>query len=155
MAEGPEVVEEPTLLARLTVVESVHCQTVDSSPWGISTSFERTLKTDEQPYVRKLTATEEWTKLDTGWLTECSMLVLVNEEGLFKGRQPTPEQKIESAKKVIEVGCALPHLDTIRCIGAWELPPKESMRGCPTELSIVFVRCQHGTAKFTVYIFPS
>jgi len=147
-AEGH--VQEPPP-ARLTVVEHVYYQATGEDAWEVpNSSYSRFLTTDEQPYVRKLTATEEWTKIDTGWLTECSTLVIVNEEGGFRSRLPTEEQKEETAKKILEVGFHQHNYD----VGWLVVLPQESLRMCPSHLGKLFIRCQFGTAKFTIYIIP-
>lgn len=150
-----ETLEDPPYIARLTVVESVYYQAFGEDPFGVAHNFSRGLETNEQPYIRKLTATEEWTKLDTGWLEKCSELVIVNEEGNFPHRLPTAEKRLEISKRIIEVGNAIPYLDDVHCIKTWEIRPKEDMRGCPADLDNIYIRCQSGRAKLTVYIIPS
>lgn len=133
---------------RLTVVEKVYHQVMGEGATDmVDNRFYRELKTEEQVYQRKLKATEEWQKLDCGWITECGMLAIKNEEGLFHNTLPTPEERAEVATHVLELGIGAQE-------ASWQVLPQESMRGCPMSLQSIYVRCRHGTAKFTLTLFP-
>lgn len=90
---------------RIVVVENVYHQGSDGMPTThVYPRYTQFLTTDEQPYQRHTKIGEEWSRLDTGWLTECSLIVLENMEGLFQFRNPTKEEVEEAKKKVIEIG---------------------------------------------------
>lgn len=134
--------------ARLTVVDTVYYQSPDMPATSAESRFSRELdNTDQQPYVRRTKVTEEWAALDCGWLNECSMLLLVNEEGRGLQKIPTPEEKKEIAFKVLEIRFGSELVE-------WLIPPGESLRGYPVNPNQMFVRCRSGEAKLTIHLFP-
>ncbi len=134
--------------ARLTVVETVYHRPAEEEPTCVESKFSRALRTHEQPYSRKLTATEEWQSLDCGWLEACSSLSIQNEEGRHLSIHPSEEEKADLAKRIIEISYTSLGYDK------WLILPGESMRGCPASLKSLMVRCQHGKAKFTLNLIP-
>lgn len=100
----PSPIEKPGI-NRIVVVENVYHQGSDGMPTThVYPRYTQFLTTDEQPYQRHTKVGEEWVRLDTGWLNECSLIVLENTEGLFQFRNPTKEEVEETKKKVIEIG---------------------------------------------------
>ena len=158
---GPEgtlaIAKVPDIKDRLTVVESVYHQPFGESPVEIPSRFSRNLKTREQVYSRRLTATEDWQSLECGWLGNAvGMLVISNDEGKNQQANPTDEERKALAAKVLE----LCHSDASRTMhsparrGEWLIPPGESMRGCPVAAQQLLIRCQSGAAKFTLHLIP-
>lgn len=134
--------------ARLTVVDTVYYQSPEMQATSAESRFSRPLDTlDEQPYIRRMKVTEEWAPLDCGWLNECSMLMLVNEEGKGLEKIPTEEEKTEISKRVIEVRFGS---ETVE----WLILPGESLRGYPINPKLMFIRCRNGCAKLTINLFP-
>lgn len=132
---------------RLSVIGAVYYETADAQPEGAHYAFSRELETDDQVYKRNLTATKEWRPLDCGWLDDCSMLVIVNNEGKFTVN-PTDEEQEEASEKVLEV-CY-----DYTTSYYWLIPVGESMQAYPSDASKLFIRCRSGDAKFTVHLFP-
>lgn len=90
---------------RIVVVENVYHQAEGGmNPTHVYPKYTQFLTTDEQPYLRHTKVGEQWVQLDTGWLKECSLIVLENMEGLFQFRNPTEQEVEEATKKVIEIG---------------------------------------------------
>lgn len=135
---------------RLTVVERVYHQQIGSEPFAVESVFSRTLDSEEEHYQRTVKVNDGWTKLDCGWVSAASVLILRNEEGVFRHTNPTPEEEAEVALRVVELGLQ---------IGAYvettdEVRPQESIRRCPVDLSRLMVRCRHGAAKLRLTLIP-
>lgn len=133
---------------QLTVVEHVYHQPAGEQPTGIETRFSRHLKTQEQPYCRRLLIGEDWVALDHGWVNEASHMVVQNMEGRFTQVNPTDEQCKEVAARVIELGYQ-------NAKGYWLIGPGESLRGQPNVLDGLMLRCQQGKAQVTINVFPA
>jgi len=132
----------------ITVVETVYHSPFQQQPTSIATRFSRDLTTQAQPYERYLTATEKWDLLDYGWLEDnIGMLIIHNLEGEFTQTIPTPEEKEDAEKRILEIAFG-PHT------GQWIIPPRESMRGYPTSVSDLWIRCSYKTAKYRLNLLP-
>jgi hypothetical protein len=131
--------------AQLTVVETVYYQPLDEQPTAVQSRYTRPLTSDAQPYSRTLEATESWQPLDVGWIEGAAVVILHNDEGKFPRVRPTVEERQAAAAKVLEVGRG----------GAadWLIPPGASMRALAAQPGQLQVRCQAGTAKFTLTLF--
>lgn len=130
---------------RLTVSERVYHRPIGEEASEFVSAYSHELETQEQPYERNCTATEEWQEVDLGWLKDgVSMLVIRNNEGRRLQRNPTDDVKADIAKRVLLVSPdrSLP----------WLVRPKESLRGCPS--TRLFIRSQHGPIKYTVFAVP-
>lgn len=139
----------PVGKALLTVVQTYYHQQEGMQPTQVETRYTRELGTDEQPYVRHGKVGSEWTRLDSGWLTECSLLVIKNNEGRFTDRIPTQEQRQEVMSRVIELafGKANPTCSLL-------VHPNEAHPMHVTSLKDIWLRCSKGEAKLSVIIFP-
>lgn len=147
----------PDVKDRLTVVESVYHQPFGEDPVEIPSRFSRNLKTREQLYCRRLVATEKWEPLDCGWLGNAvGMLVVSNNEGKNQQVNPTNEEREVLAAKVLELFCSQGDRTMLSAArqAHWLVPPGESMRGCPAAAQKIHIRCQSGTAKFTLHLIP-
>jgi hypothetical protein len=133
--------------SRLGVVEHVYHQSSNDQPMQVEGRFSRPLLSNEQPFRRKLTATQERKRLETAWIDDAGMLCLANEEGKCEQVVPTPEQRALNAAKVVE----LSYGDSD---DKWLILPGETFRGQPSNVKNLFVRCQCGTAECWVTIFP-
>lgn len=163
-AGGPPIIVEAPRKSRITVVDMVYHQPADLPPTtmlGDAMRFSRELESDEQPYERRLLATEDWKPLDCGWISKVGMLLLRNDEGFFSVR-PTPEQRAEVALRVIEITfdyCLNPSDSPLcsstdpygRCI---LVPPGESCRFFPEDAKSLRVRCRSGRAQYTISLSP-
>lgn len=124
--------------ARITVLDRCYHQTADGQAVESSTSFVRLLDTDEQPYQRKTKVGREWTPLPVGWVGDCSLMVLKNEE------------KEDGASILLKTGTG----------NAFAfLAPGESLRFCPVDLTDLFLRSSSQEevkeAKYSVTLFPA
>jgi hypothetical protein len=110
-------------------------------------------QTNEQPYVRQLEATPEWTLVPIGWAGEwqaCSMLWIENQREVRQTR-PTPEEVALAEAKVLEVhfGPVSPGDEA-----TFFIPPGESLRGRPKKFNTIYTRCLGGSTRYTLSIYP-
>jgi len=140
---------EPLIPSRLVVVETAYYQPINESPLAVESRYSRELETDEQLYQRFKVATEKWEALDKGWIgSHPGLLLIQNTEGQNLQLKPTKEEKKELSQHVLEL--SLENNPTM----AWLIPPGESMRAYPSDISSLLIRCQKGTAKYTLTLFP-
>jgi hypothetical protein len=132
--------------AQLVVVETIYHAATGCEPTAAESRFARKLETDEQPYTRRITVTQEWQQVDTGWITEAGMLRLANKEGEGLQVQPTAEERAAMASKIVEL--------SVDGSAPWLIFPGESFRGMPSELESLRVRCRSGEARCLITIFP-
>jgi len=105
-ATPPRPVQRP----RVVVIQQVYHQIPDEAPQLFTSHYFRWLDTTEQPYQRRGTATEEWTKLDLGWLAAVgvSELILESLEPALTDMRPSPAQLERHLEKIIQVGLLIP-----------------------------------------------
>lgn len=139
---------------RLTVNESVYHQLYGEQPSQIENHFSRFVESDEEPYSRRRKATEEWQPLDIGWVKEIGvgMLVISSLAGKALQRNPTKEEKEETAKQILEVSYTAATPTSVAL--CWLIPPGESMRGMPSHGNELWIRSRHGTVRYTVFVIP-
>jgi len=149
MSSVEESPAKPDIKDSLTVVETIYHRPIAEEPSAIDNRYCRELDTKEQPYgPRKFTIENEWQSLDTGWLKEnVGMFVLTNEEGRKLSVNPSEEEKKETSAHILEVGF-------MGSSDVWLVPPKESFRGYPKDVTRVRVRCQQGQAKCKLFVIP-
>ena len=107
---------------------------------------------DEQPYIRRCKATEEWKPLDLGWFRpEAAGLILIaNEAGRRIQLNQSEEEQEELRGQIIEVAYGPdPSADD-----AWLVYPGRSFHGHPSRPGGLFVRAQTGTIRYNVYVYP-
>lgn len=146
----------------LTIVQNIYHQQEGMQPIHVESRISRKLSSDEQPYVRQLKVGEIWTPLETGWLGECSILVIKNNEGRFTDKLPTPEQVEEAESKVLEIGFSTrgpsplnpKSIEPEVIIGALEILPRESHPIHPIALWSVYIRSRKGETRYSVTIIP-
>lgn len=133
---------------RIVVLDTVYHQAGTDPPITAESKFSRVLASDEQPYVRRAKIGTEWAPLDTGWIKEVGLFLLVNEEGRRFMINPTDEEKKAVADKVIEVGLA--GMEAF-CV----VHPGESLRLSPTDASVLRFRSRSEGTRFTLSVFPA
>lgn len=150
---------EPEVRDHITVVETVyHCPAFGGDAFVSDSRFNRYLETYEQCYERKhIKAEETWQKIDLGWIGDCGMLVILNEEGLYAQRNPTDEERARTKSKVLEVAflSSQESLPQETPPGSWLVRAGETMRASPSGVSNLFIRCRSGRAYYTVRAFPA
>ena len=137
---------------RLTVKTVLYHQQPGEQPTQVERSYSRSLATKDQPYSHKIDVGDAAlpVPMETGWIqnpANIGTVVIQNEEGFFLQTNPTQEQKDEAAKKVLE-------LFTMEGTPPILIYPREDVRICPSDYSKLRIRCQSGSAKFTLWLFP-
>lgn len=149
--------EVATVTDRITVVETVYHQSFGGEPTCSESKYTKILETMEQPFKRDTKCTEEWDKLDAGWLDECSLLVISNKEGSGLQSIPTEDEKLDIAMRVIEISGEY-DIGSVdgpeKPVPHFEICPGESFRGCPVELKKLYIRCRYETARYSLTVFP-
>lgn len=125
----------------------VHYSDDTQQPVDFPNCFTRILKSDDARFIRPdLKVGEEWKEVNTGWVEDVGLLVIVNNEGKFLKVNPTAEEQKAISERVVEITCNVACAD-------WLIPAGESFMGSPA--GKVFVRCRKGTAKVTVMAYPT
>lgn len=145
---------------RMGVVETVYHQSPGDNPTSVESKFSRLLKSDDQPFSRKMTVGAEWVEISTGWLEKSplSMIHISNREGENRQVIPTPLELIKMAERVVEIALQTfpngPHNEPVFEEFA-DIHPGESCRFTPKRARQYFLRCRSETAKVTATVFPS
>lgn len=141
---------------RVTVVDTVYWQPVDSEPVAIPSRFYREVSCEEQVYQGKFKVTPQWVEIKTWWLKTVGMLTLRNEEGYFPQVQPTGQERQRAESLILEVGL-LVDIDNSReekVIPFARILPRESLRLHPSSVQHLRVRCPGGVARVHVCLIP-
>lgn len=71
---------EQTNRAKITRVDKLYYQPPNEEAVLFDTSLSQFLESDEQPFLRKKTATSEWSPIETGWINpeNCGLLTIDN-----------------------------------------------------------------------------
>ncbi len=139
--------EQDVQKGRLTVAESIYHQLPGKQPVALGEPFSKRLSSAHRPYQYAIILTEEWKQVDGGWLIDCSLLHVANDEGKLMQRVPTIAEQEEINSRIIQV--------SIESSKPWLVAPGETFRGCPSSLADVKVRCGKGTARCTITVIPS
>lgn len=172
VAEPPKkplvpVTAAPRSRPRVTVVEQAYYQSPDDQPRVVETRCTQDLTTDEQPYLRLMKVTEEWHRIDHGWIEDASWMIVSNEEGRVGTVIPSREDQEAASARVVELGWEFAAPDegprTMHSppkpapppvLGVIEIKPGTSIRIQPRFLRAIRLRCQRGMARVTVNLFP-
>lgn len=146
---------QPISKDRITVVETISHQRIGAGAklgHPTESKYWRLLDHSDQPYQRQIKVSEEWTYLDLGWAKDWPGIGLIhvsNDEGRFYTVQPSAEEIAEADNKVLVLSLVRDDTD------AWLILPGESMRGLPSSAKQLSIRCQSGTARATVTVYPA
>lgn len=78
-----------------------HC---GDPPTQVQSVFADILKTQEQPYCRRVQLDEDWQQLDLGWVKNPGYIVIENKEGKAFYKNQTPEEIEMLDKKIVVLG---------------------------------------------------
>jgi len=135
--------------SRITVVDNLYFQETGEQTSQFSCQFSRNVESEQQPYERRLKATEEWQPIDTGWLDEdVGALFIRNEAGKNLQTIPTEAEALEISKQVLQLSFGGTEF------AAWNVPPGESFRGSPATIKDLMIRSLSGTPRYTLYLIP-
>lgn len=149
----PEVFPMPKLEVRdrITVINTFNYEHRGDQPYSTQNIFVRKVEKEHEPYSRRVTVKEAWTKLDLGWVPpeDVGAVIIDNLEGVVLGpTQPDMEEREEMAKRILEVSY------TKNSKEADLVYPKGSLQKFPASASSIYLRCQSGTASYRVHVFP-
>lgn len=141
------------------MVERVYHQRQGVDPVGYDLPEQWLVDSDDEPFKRMVTLGEQYKTLaELGcWLSSCSLLVIVNEEGRAPTVNPTEAERREMARHNVQVAIAKPEM---RVDGqpphviASTVKPGRHVSLSPEDLMAVQLRCQCGSAKVTIRVFP-
>ena len=161
MTEQEQVIIEPSENhppSRLVIVEETYYQCRGEEPFQLTSRYVRHLDTEEQPYQRKITVTEEWQELDYGWVEDISLVYIVNEEGRNRRTVPSAEELEESARKVVEATIGTHLVFSPEKVDGeppvFLIPPGEAFKAYPAGNTGIYVRSQLGNTNCTITILP-
>jgi len=132
---------------RVACAGILYFQAAGSTPVSVDLRWNRWLRGDEQPYVRRLKVSHEPKPLsDKCWVEVASLVIIENHEGEGFQVIPTPEEldDVEARAVVLSVGSG----DFLK------VRPGESVFFEPTDFKVILVRSLHGTATITLTIYP-
>lgn len=138
---------------RLTAVEMLYYRPDGKDPIAYTSKFTRSLKTIEQPCLRRQHTNALWTKVYTGWIVEAAMVWIMNHLPTYK-TIPSSQEKQEAAGCIIQVGMRDSQLDVT--IPFALVLPGESIRFSPVEVHDVYIRCispVRRAAEYTSVVF--
>lgn len=143
----------PRTHARLSVVETVYHQAVGEPARAVPSRFSRWLRsTEEESFQRSVRVGEDWTPVEASWVVEASHLMLENREGRALVAVPTDRERAETEARVVEMGVLAEGGGVVPFL---RVPPGESCRFTPAELSRLRVRCLHGRARCLLTVVPA
>jgi hypothetical protein len=150
MAEGfnhnPDSIHE--IKAEVTVVNKAYHQPGDSDPTCVETGYSYFLETDEQPFTRIHTVGEDWIPLQTGWLTDSSLVIISNDGAKRANVVLTEEEEDERSKRFILVAFEDTSRPTII------IRPGRSAEFEPLTLNGIKIRCTKNSVRYTASILP-
>lgn len=159
----------PVPQSRLTVnrtaiyggLPHTHMAASDVVPHRVG-SFVRLLFTEAHPWRRTYEVGPEWQPLDLGWLADDphppSLIVVVNEEGVFRGGIPTPEVRAAALARTVLLGVKwtpiIPPYDDGKVTAFTQVRVPESGWVDPLPGHAYFARCETDKARITVIAVP-
>lgn len=147
ITEASKIVET----ARITICEQAYYRLPEDNPILIDRRFVRFLKTDEQLYVRKCSATEEREPLDFGWVKHPGLIIILNKATPPRQTSPTEAEAKLITEKVLQLSFSSSLIDNDHCL---LIPPGESLRIETLSPGDLLIRSKVGKTKYTIYVFP-
>lgn len=135
---------------RISVVERVYYQVHGEQPTDIEHTSQSYGMTEEQPFSRRTKVGPDWSPLPYGWVAPHNALVhIVNEEGEFTDN-PTEAERARVESLIVHVA----FIQDTHAIPAISIPPREGVRFRVLDASLVRLRCEAGTTRIKVNVFP-
>jgi len=133
--------------ARIGIVETLYHQLPNTEPMSVQGRYSRWLdNADDGPCQMRVKIGNEWTPIK-GWIKYAGMIHIRNEEGDFR-INPTDEERTDAMKRIIFIG-----VDGCK---AFKIRPGETFRGEPDGVTEgIELKCEHGTARCTITVFPA
>lgn len=138
--------------SRITVVETVAHQPGEGQPTSSESRFTRPLRSNEEVWRKTLKVSEEWVKVEWGWVEKVGMLVIHNEEGKNRQVYPTDDEAKTQASRIIEIATQRQEYQIIQAFA--QVFPGESSRFHPVKDIDYYVRCKSGQVRCLLIVFP-
>lgn len=159
----PQQTQQADIPNRLTVVDRIYYQEIGQPIYDLETKYAVQLQSkNHQVYEKRMRAGEQWKPLNIQWedmdgnpITQCSELIIRNEEGVFQHTIPTEEEKQEARERVLEIALERSLQDGEIVEPILIVAPGTVMRCQPFALNGFQVRCRKGTARFTLILIPA
>lgn len=120
--------------SRLVVLGSVYYKQASGPTSQVATTYAEMLASDEQVYQRQVTVGEEPAPIDSGWVKEASLLVVINED------------KVLGNPGVLLCSGVVPFS---------RIPPGQHVRVPHPDLSSLRVRSLSGRVKCSIHLVPA
>lgn len=146
----PDAPDNPVQeFSRFTLYFRSYLEQPQAEAVGHEARYSEMLQTNEQHYERRTQAKPTWEPIDIGWLDEAgvSHVIIENTHGRGLARNPSPEEREEIDKHVIEV--AYPPFQY-----TFTVPPGHIFWARPSDIEHLHYRCAHGRAKCKVVAYP-
>lgn len=171
----------PELPNKLTVTKKVIHRDKDGAHKFSEVRSTRVLSNQEEPYIRKMTIGETWTKLDFGWIQDVGYLQIHNRGGRPFQVIPTKEQIEEELSRIVDVAYLVSDLPTYAhpekknisnkrtqwdapldkvtqepvYLPLWVIHPSEGVDGKPALSIPMYLKCRKGQVTVSVFISPN
>lgn len=137
---------------RITVVDKFYFEPAGGKSRLFETKFWHDLKSIEQLWERSCIGNETWKQLDLGWLNgqPVGMIVIENNEGKFYDKNPTPEERLAVAARVLHLAILGENevpTDATPWLSIW---PGGGFKGKPSPSARLWVRSPSGSLRYTV-----
>lgn len=142
--------EKEPILGRVTVTGGVYYQLNDRDAVRYGRNFQRFVRTEEDPYTRRIKVDENWQLLNFEWNKERLGLFIIENIGQPR---PThnPDPSTIPSKESLEV-----HLRYVGDKHHWVIPLKEWDKFTPEKCTChkIEIRCLGGPSYIILHAFP-
>lgn len=136
---------EPIIKDRLTYRIMWYFQQPDREAQQVECGHTRDLSESDQPYMRELTATEEWQNLDYGWI-ENPGTILIETFPLRLPVNPSEEQRKAYEEGILELGYA-------DSSGGCLIYPGQALPFNVTEPENLRIRSHKGDVRYRINVY--
>ena len=147
----------PPARDRITVVESVYHHVHDHQVTEYGSKFSEELESAGKPALQvRCDVGESWQMLidiATSQPANCSQLLVKSLAGRYTTVYPTADERAIEEAKVLEV-CCFDSPDLAGIKPQWLIYPRKSMRGQPSDVRQLMIRCRKGAASYLVTLIP-
>lgn len=139
---------------RVTVSYRIYYEHQGDGPRGVERSYNELVPAQDEPWSRRCKADEAWQPLDLGWFEEKTHghLVIENLQGQNQSTIPSPEERADTAKRILELGIWV--VSSGVCVPFATLLPGGVFAGRLKNVPRMRIRSQHDTALFRLHYFP-
>jgi len=145
-----ELAAENNPPCHLVTIEQVYYQMPYEEPEGIDSRSSHMVFSEEEPFIKRKTLSNNWEKLPTGSIQGQGTVVIQNKVQ-HPSQIPTPEQKLELENRIIEVSWGIEIDNQIALI----IRPGHTCRFEAFDLSEIYLRSKNAPLSCRIYVFPS